>query len=127
MSSQHRHNPIPFRPTARNRAWLLEEAGETRRPVNAILNEAVTGHRRALRERRDQERKTMARTVREPEIIRAKWIMDDAATLPEAAAKVRAFADELDRMHAEGWRLEQPVQDDYGFVVRPKEKPATEG
>ena len=38
----------------------------------------------------------------ETEIIRAKWIMDEATTLPEAAAKVRAFADELDRMHAEG-------------------------
>ena len=55
----------------------------------------------------------------ETEIIRAKWIMDEATTLPEAAAKVRAFADELDRMHAEGWRLEQPIYDDYGFLVPP--------
>ena len=56
MPSQHKHQPIPFRPAARNRTWLLEEAAETKRPVNAILNEAVAGHRKALRERRNQER-----------------------------------------------------------------------
>jgi hypothetical protein len=120
MPSQHTHNPIPFRPTARNRAWLLEEAGETRRPVNAILNEALTGHRKALRERRTQERKAMAGKVQEPETIRAKWTMDGAGTLLEAAAKLRAFADELDKMHKEGWTLEDSVEDDYGTVIPPK-------
>ena len=52
-------------------------------------------------------------------IIRAKWVMDDAATLPEAAAKLREFAAELDRLHAEGWTLDQPIEDDYGFLVPP--------
>jgi hypothetical protein len=56
----------------------------------------------------------------EPEIIRAKWIMDGATTLAEAAAKLREFADELDRKHAEGWTLRQPVEDDYGFLNEPK-------
>ena len=54
-----------------------------------------------------------------PEFIRAKWVMDEATTLAEAAGKLRAFADELDRMHAEGWRLEGPVADDWGFLVPP--------
>lgn len=47
-------------------------------------------------------------------IIRAKWTMDGASTLPEAAAKLRAFAGKLDRMAAEGWTLEDEVADDYG-------------
>jgi len=57
------------------------------------------------------------------EIIRAKWTMDGAATLPEAAAKLREKAAELDRMHAEGWRLEGPVEDDYGSIYGPGSPP----
>ena len=119
MPSQHKHQPIPFRPAARNRAWLLEEAKETKRPVNAILNEALTGHRKALRERRNQERNEMAGQYTQ-ETIRAKWTMDGANTLPEAAAKLREFADDLDKMHQEGWTLEAPVEDDYGTLIPPK-------
>ena len=55
-----------------------------------------------------------------PEIIRAKWIMDDATTLHEAAGMLRAEADRLERLHAEGWRLERPVEDDYGFLHKPE-------
>lgn len=51
-------------------------------------------------------------------IIRAKWIMDDAVTLAEAATKVRLFADLLDEMAAEGWELREPVSDDYGFLKK---------
>ena len=57
------------------------------------------------------------------EIIRAKWTMDGATTLPEAAAKLRERADMLDAMDAAGWRLERPVDDDYGFVLAPGEEP----
>jgi hypothetical protein len=57
------------------------------------------------------------------EIIRAKWIMGGATTLAEAAAKLRERAGGLDRMHAEGWTLEGPVSDDYGFALRPGEEP----
>lgn len=53
-------------------------------------------------------------------IVRAKWRMDGAATLPEAAAKLREFADELDRMHTAGYALTGPVEDDYGLLVRPE-------
>ena len=54
------------------------------------------------------------------ETIRAKWTMDGSKTLPEAAAKLRALADELDRYHQEGWTLEGPVEDDYGTLIPPK-------
>jgi hypothetical protein len=55
------------------------------------------------------------------EIIRAKWTMDGSTTLGEAAVKLRAFADELDRMEADGWQLERPVEDDYGYATKPGE------
>jgi hypothetical protein len=51
--------------------------------------------------------------------IPAKWCMDDARTLAEAAQQLRAYADELEELAREGWELlEQPVQDDYGYLVR---------
>jgi hypothetical protein len=53
------------------------------------------------------------------EIIRAKWVMDGAATLPEAAEKLRARAAELDELHKQGWRLGSPVEDDYGYLIQP--------
>jgi len=120
MSSQHKHNPIPYRPTAGNRAWLLEEAQETKRAVNAILNEAVTVQRKAARERRSQQREEAMAKQAEQEIIRAKWLYDGAATLAEAAAMLRAEADRLEHLGKDGWTLEQPVEDDYGFLVPPK-------
>ena len=120
MSGQHKHNPVQFRPTVRNRSWLLEEAAETKRPVNAILNEALTGHRKALRERRNQERKAMASKVQDPEPLRAKWTMDGAETLAEAAAMLRAEADRIEQLGKDGWTLEGPIDDDWGFLVPPE-------
>jgi hypothetical protein len=52
-------------------------------------------------------------------IIRAKWTIDGATTLAEAAQKAREFAAELDRMAADGYVLTGPVEDDYGFVRKP--------
>ena len=53
------------------------------------------------------------------ESIRAKWTIDGAATLAEAAGKARAFADRLQRLHDEGYLLRGPVEDDYGFIYKP--------
>lgn len=55
----------------------------------------------------------------EDECIRAKWVMDGAATLAEAAQKLREYADELQRLHDEGYVLTGPVEDDYGFYSKP--------
>jgi len=52
------------------------------------------------------------------DVIRAKWSMDGAETLSEAAMKLRAYADELERLEREGWHLMQPIEDDYGFIHR---------
>jgi len=62
---------------------------------------------------------TEADTGEEYDIIRAKWTIDGATTLAEAAAKLRERADEYDRLHKEGWTLQEPVSDDYGFLVPP--------
>jgi hypothetical protein len=52
------------------------------------------------------------------ETVRAKWAMDGATTLSEAAAKLVEFADELKKLEADGWQLAAPVNDDYGFIER---------
>ncbi len=50
------------------------------------------------------------------EIIRAKWTIDDAKTLSEAAEKLRSFANYLEKIEADGWQLTEVVNDDYGFL-----------
>ena len=50
------------------------------------------------------------------EIIRAKWAMDGAKTLTEAAAQLRRFAEYLDELRRDGWELAAPVEDDYGLI-----------
>lgn len=52
------------------------------------------------------------------ETIRAKWTMDGATTLSEAAAKLRAYADELEQRERDGWQLDGPIEDDWGTLVR---------
>src|SRR6267143_2844827 len=55
-------------------------------------------------------------------ILRAKWTMDGATTLAEAAARHRGRAEELDELARAGFELEEPVHDDYAFIVRPGEE-----
>lgn len=52
------------------------------------------------------------------DIIRAKWTIDEARTLSEAAALLRAKADELEQLEREGWQLIDRVYDDYGYITR---------
>jgi hypothetical protein len=54
------------------------------------------------------------------ETIRAKWTIDGAATLAEAAVKAREFADHLQALHDGGYVLRQPVEDDYAFYFKPE-------
>ena len=51
--------------------------------------------------------------------IRAKWTMDGATTLREAASKLRQEADWLEDLANAGFELNAPIQDDYGFVGHP--------
>lgn len=66
-----------------------------------------------------------------PEIVRAKWSIDGAATLEEAARMSEAFAAELRQLAADGMELEAPVENDYGYLVPaesgPRGDPGTRG
>ena len=60
----------------------------------------------------------MTETMDTYETIRAKWTMDEAETLLEAAEKLRVYANDLEKMHNEGWRLREPIADDYGHIYK---------
>jgi hypothetical protein len=47
MPSQHKHNPIAFRPPEGDRLWLLAYAQRTGQPVNRVLAEALAEYRAA--------------------------------------------------------------------------------
>lgn len=53
------------------------------------------------------------------EPIRAKWMLDGAATLPEAAQKARDFAGWLESLHDQGYVLRDEIADDYGSCYKP--------
>jgi hypothetical protein len=55
-------------------------------------------------------------------LLRAKWTMDGAETLAEAADLLRQFADELDALAKAGFHLMGPIEDDYGFAHRGEEE-----
>jgi hypothetical protein len=54
-------------------------------------------------------------------LLRAKWSMDGAESLAEAAGLLRAFADEIDALADAGFHLMCPIEDDYGFAHRAEE------
>jgi hypothetical protein len=45
----HEYPPISFRPSADDRAWLLEYARVTGQPVNAVLRAALGAYRASAR------------------------------------------------------------------------------
>lgn len=47
-----------------------------------------------------------------------KWGLDGARTLAEAAARLREWADALEARAADGWELEEPLEDGYGALRR---------
>jgi hypothetical protein len=51
--------------------------------------------------------------------IRAKWTLDGAANLAEAATRLEEFATYLRSLHEAGWTLTAPFQDDYGTLRSP--------
>lgn len=51
-------------------------------------------------------------------LLRAKWSLDGAATMEEAAAKARELADRIDEWRREGYALTQPIYDDYGYAEK---------
>lgn len=103
-----------------------DEASRAARELSA-LGASEGGHARAAKLSATERSRIARKAARarwgkdepEEEIIRAKWLMDGATTLAEAAGKLRERADQLFWLHQQGWKLEQPVEDDYGLLVRP--------
>lgn len=50
--------------------------------------------------------------------IRAKWIYDGSRTIDEMIQCLEGQIQYLLQLKAEGWELREPVQDDYGFLVK---------
>ena len=55
-------------------------------------------------------------------IVRAKWMIDGATTLEDAAAKAGEFAAYLRELAGEGYELTKPVEDDYGFARKAEQR-----
>jgi hypothetical protein len=53
---------------------------------------------------------------RQDDMIRGKWLMDEAETLEEAAKMLETEAKRLRRLARLGFRLLGPVEDDYGRI-----------
>jgi RecJ-like exonuclease len=51
-------------------------------------------------------------------IIRAKWVMDGAATLDEAIQKLNEYSNYLEELKNQGYELCDPIEDDYGFLQK---------
>jgi hypothetical protein len=52
-------------------------------------------------------------------VIRGSWTMDGAATLTDAARRLRDRAEELEWLEQAGWQLEGPIHADLGRAVHP--------
>ena len=50
------------------------------------------------------------------EVIRAKWTIDGANSLSEAAEMLEMFATHLRNLERNGWQLQEEICDDYGFI-----------
>ena len=50
--------------------------------------------------------------------IRAKWTIDGANTIDEAIEKLNDFIEYLRSLKEEGWKLREPIDDDYGFLYK---------
>ncbi|WP_043498366.1 hypothetical protein [Georgenia sp. SUBG003] len=50
------------------------------------------------------------------DVVRARWVMDGARTLSQAARKLEAFAQELRELEESGWQLTGPVENDHGII-----------
>jgi hypothetical protein len=54
--------------------------------------------------------------------IRARWTMDGARTLVEAAERFRDRAETLEQLARVGFELDQPAENGFAVAVRPGEE-----
>jgi hypothetical protein len=68
----------------------------------------------------DSTSNTTAAGAKGGDTLRAKWTMDGATTLQEAASRLEVLAAHLRNLHDQGWTLVSPVEDDYGILRDPQ-------
>ena len=51
-------------------------------------------------------------------MLRAKWSLDGCRTLQEVSDKLRRLAQFYEEKQKDGWELEGPIYDDYGYMRR---------
>ena len=53
------------------------------------------------------------------ETYRAKWLLDNCESITDMIDRLRQEADQLVTKRNEGWKLEDVILDDYGYLVPP--------
>lgn len=57
-------------------------------------------------------------TYEHNEVIRMKWSIDGCANFDEIIKRLFEKIKEFEALRENGWRLREPVNDDYGFIYR---------
>jgi hypothetical protein len=52
------------------------------------------------------------------DVVRARWVLEGAHSLSEAATNLRAFADDLEQLERDGWCLVGRIEGDRGVIRR---------
>ena len=52
------------------------------------------------------------------DVVRARWVLEGARSLSEAAANLRAFAADLEELERDGWQLMGQMEGDRGVIRR---------
>jgi len=52
------------------------------------------------------------------DIVRARWVLEGARSLTEAATNLRAFAADLEQLERDGWQLVGEMEGDRGVIRR---------
>lgn len=50
--------------------------------------------------------------------LRCKWQLDGVSTMDEAIERMYQFIEHLKDLRAEGFEFSQPMEDDYGLLVK---------
>lgn len=61
-------------------------------------------------------------TEDDDEIVRGKWLLEGATSIEEIIDNLKNFIEYMKDLRKSGFELAQPVEDDYGYLVRQKPK-----
>ncbi|DBA77757.1 TPA: hypothetical protein ACH3X2_008447 [Trebouxia sp. C0005] len=53
------------------------------------------------------------------ETYRAKWLLDNCTSIADMIDRLHQEADRLAKLQSDGWKLEDEILDDYGWLLPP--------